>query len=112
MNACALFNSGELVVNSLFIADTPWLRLRGLLGRKPIAEQQGLLISPCNSVHTIGMSYSIDVVYLDKNKNVVKIVENLTPYRASICTKATQVIELQAGNVIKKNIKIGDKLSW
>ncbi|PWF63462.1 hypothetical protein CBX96_10015 [Shewanella sp. BC20] len=96
----------------VFIADTPWLRLRGLLGRQQLTPAQGLLISPCNSVHTFGMSYPLDIVYLDKHDIVIKIESHLKPYRASACLGATKVLELLAGTTTLKNITKGAALTW
>ncbi|BAJ00533.1 conserved hypothetical protein [Shewanella violacea DSS12] len=71
-----------------------------------------MLISPCNSVHTIGMRYPIDIVYLNNKNKVLKIQRNLQPWRSSACRGATQVLELAAGNTDNKNINQGDTLSW
>nr|WP_283104546.1 DUF192 domain-containing protein [Shewanella olleyana] len=86
--------------------------MRGLLGSKPLTMQQGLLIIPCNSVHTFGMSYSIDVVYLNKKNQVVKIIEALKPTRISGCLTASKVLEIAAGSAEKNKIRKGDILSW
>lgn len=99
-------------IEQVFLANTPWLRLRGLLGRKRLTNEQGLLISPCNSVHTIGMKYSLDIVYLNNKNKVLKITKNLKPWRSSACRGATKVLELNAGNTENKNIKQGDTLLW
>ncbi|QYK13558.1 DUF192 domain-containing protein [Shewanella rhizosphaerae] len=99
-------------ITEVFVADTPWLRLRGLLGRRPLSHEQGMLIAPCSSVHTLGMRYALDIVYLNKNNKVLKITRNLKPWRSSACRGATQVLELAAGNSTHKQIKTGDILTW
>jgi hypothetical protein len=105
-------NHNGTQIEQVFLANTPWLRLRGLLGRKRLTNEQGLLISPCNSVHTIGMKYSLDIVYLNNKNKVLKITKNLKPWRSSACRGATKVLELNAGNTENKNIKQGDTLLW
>lgn len=97
-------------ISHVYWANNPWLRLRGLLGRDKLTTDLGLLISPCNSVHTIGMKYSLDIIYLDKNDKVIKIRSNLAPWHFSACKGAYKVLELLAGNCKSKNIKQGDEL--
>ncbi|MBW8183144.1 DUF192 domain-containing protein [Shewanella nanhaiensis] len=99
-------------IEHIYLANTPWLRLRGLLGRKQLTTEQGMLISPCNSVHTMGMRYPLDIVYLNSKNKVLKITSNLAPWRSSACRGATQVLELSAGNSKNKNIKQGDTILW
>ena len=72
-------------------------RMRGLLWRPALAPGQGLLIAPCNSVHTIGMRYAIDVVFLDREGRVLKVCPALKPLRMAMARGARQVIELAAG---------------
>ncbi|WP_299570144.1 DUF192 domain-containing protein [uncultured Shewanella sp.] len=103
--------TGSAIAN-VRLANTAALRMRGLLGSKPLSMQQGLLIIPCNSVHTFGMSYSIDVVYLNKKNQVVKIIEALKPTRISGCLTASKVLEIAAGSAEKNMIRKGDILSW
>lgn len=111
---CNAFNhqvktiTGHTICN-LFIANTWWLRLRGLLGRT-LKEDDGLLITPCNSVHMFGMRYAIDVVYLNKQNTVIKIVKNLRPWQFSACGKAYKVIELSTKNNNTQTLKVGDNL--
>ncbi|MCQ8876777.1 DUF192 domain-containing protein [Pseudoalteromonas shioyasakiensis] len=111
---CSVFNhqlkttAGHTVCN-LFIANTWWLRLRGLLGRT-LSENDGLLITPCNSVHMLGMRYAIDVIYLNKQNTIIKIVKNLRPWQFSACGKACKVIELSIKNGNTKTLKVGDNL--
>jgi uncharacterized membrane protein (UPF0127 family) len=112
MKTLTLSISSGQVIEQTMLANTPLLRLRGLLGRPKLNLDQGLLISPCNSVHTMGMSYPLDLVFLDNNNRVIKLTRALKPWRASSCLKATKVLELVAGNITTKNINQGDILSW
>ena len=93
-------------------AQTFFSRLRGLLGRAPLGQQEGLLITPCNQVHTIGMRYPLDVVYLDKEGVVVKCVEDLQPFRFSSARGARHTLELAAHSIKALGIKPGEQLVW
>lgn len=72
-------------------------RLRGLLGHGALTAQAGLWLSPCNAVHTFGLAYAIDVVFLDDRYCVLKRVDCLRPNRVAICLRARSVVELPAG---------------
>lgn len=87
-------------------------RMRGLLFRDKLKSKQALWIEPCPSVHTFGMQYSIDVVFLDKTGMVLKVVDNLQPMRIAACKNATISLELLAGDAEKSGIQVGMKLAW
>lgn len=92
------------------IAKTFWERFLGLMFSKDLVGFDGLLITHCNSIHTFFMNYSLDVVFMDKNFNIVKIIRNLKPRRMTgLYFKASQVLELKAGT-LDKNITAGDKV--
>ena len=77
------------------LAATPLARLRGLLGRPP--SPVPLLIVPARSVHTFGMRRAIDVVFLDADLRVVKVVRELRPWRVASARRAVAALELVAG---------------
>lgn len=112
MRGVEITNQAGAKLTDVLIADTAALRLKGLLGRNQITSEQGLLITPCNSVHTIGMKFPIDVLYLNKNNQIVKVVSNMKPLRMSWSFTATKVLEIAAHNAAKKGFKKGDVLSW
>ena len=87
-------------------------RMRGLLGRPPLQAGEGLLIEPCPSVHTFGMRYALDLVYLDAAGQVLKLVQELRPWRMSSCTRAHATLELPSGAIRHSGIGTGDKLEW
>ena len=102
----------NIVADNIIIADKFWARMRGLMWEKEIMEDEGLLLAPCNAVHMMFMRFPIDVIFLDKDFVVVKILDKLKPWRTSpIVRGAYQVIELKAGVSVKRGINIGDKLS-
>lgn len=94
------------------IANSFFLRLKGLLGRTSLSEAEALIISPCRQVHTVGMRMTIDVIFVDKNKRVTKIVEELTPYRQAANSRAHSVIEVATGMIKQHNIAVGCQLTW
>lgn len=87
-------------------------RLRGLLGRKALATNEGLLISPCSQIHTLGMRFAIDVVFINKEGQVLAVRNAVAPARAASCKGARHVLELAAGSAAHFNIKKGDTLHW
>jgi len=93
----------------VLVMNTFWTRLKGLLGSSGLEEGHGLLISPCHSIHTIGMKYPIDVIFLDKNYSVLKVVKRLAPYRAASYSGAAKTLELPAGSADLYSIKTCDR---
>ena len=94
------------------IADTLSGRIKGLLGRKKLKEGEALVIKPCNSVHTFFMRFSIDLLFVDRQERIVKIVQAMPPFRlSSISFSASYVIELPAGSISSTQTKIGDRIS-
>ncbi len=71
----------------------------GLLLRRRLHLGIGLWLLPCRAVHTVGMRYDIDVVFLDQHGRVLKLVRRLKPWRLALCLRATSVIELQGGSI-------------
>jgi len=103
-----------VTINSTFNimnANTWFLRLRGLLGRK-LKENEGMLIEPCNSVHTLWMKYDLDVIYINKNNQIVKIIKKLKPWKLSVCGTAYKTLELPVGTADYIGLKVGDFLEF
>ena len=76
-----------------------------------ISEIDGLWITPCNSIHTFAMKYNIDLVYLNRMNQVIKLIHNIVPWRMSFSFYAKSVIELHSGTIDDKKIKIGQTFS-
>jgi uncharacterized protein len=103
---------GTLLADRAALADNPWTRFVGLLGRSGLANGEGLHILPCKSVHCWFMRFTIDVIYVDRNLRVVKTVPALRPYRYSWGgRRAHSVIELPAGCIERSQTVAGDQLS-
>jgi hypothetical protein len=99
----------ELILENVSIADSFYSRFKGLMGKKNINVNQGLIIKPCNSIHTFFMKFNIDIVFIDSNNKVVDIYLNLAPRKISkIYKNAKFVIEGKAGSLVK--LKKGDQI--
>ena len=93
------------------IADSMLGRLVGLLGKRSLAPDSGLWIVPSSGVHTLGMLFTIDVVFLDRNLRVVGLRELLRPFSiTSLNLQAESVLELPAHSIFKSRTEIGDQL--
>lgn len=107
-----VMNNNDIAVCTAFHANRFMLRLRGLLGRPQLTDNQGLLLTPCAQVHTLGMRYSLDIVFLDKTGIVTKCITGLKPNRFAASIKAYHALELRAGYLQECQIKVGDQLNW
>lgn len=95
---------------ALRIADRFASRLRGLMLAPPLADHEGLLLKRCSSIHSAFMRQTIDVLYLDSNGKVMRCVQRLRPWRASMAWAAAQVLELAGGSIVRYAIEPGDRL--
>ena len=93
-------------------ADTFWKRLKGLLGRKSLEAGEALWITPCHQVHMIGMKFPISVWFLDKNFNIIKIINNLPIGAISPSVPhVTSVLELPVNYAKEVGVTVGDAIS-
>lgn len=93
------------------IAESTWERTRGLLCRPPLAVGEGMLIQRCRSVHTVGMRYAIDVVFIDNTGCVQGVRERLLPLRFAFCPRARHALELAEGQARDLGLTQGVSLS-
>lgn len=101
---CIIASQGQL-------ADTFFSRLKGLLGRSGLSDQEALVITHCNSIHMFFMKFPIDVIFVDKNNYVVGLVEGIKPFQLSkIYFKSNYAVELMQGKIRKINVEIGDSI--
>lgn len=101
------------VATEALLADSYITRLVGLLGKTRRWAQlgRGLWIVPSRGVHTIGMLFPIDLIFLGKDKEVVYVEEYVRPFRISkVLLKATSVLELPPHTIYRSGTKIGDQL--
>jgi uncharacterized protein len=99
-----------LLASAAEIADRGATRRKGLLGRSELRQGEGLWIVPCESVHTIGMQFAIDLIYLDRNKRVRKLRSSVGAWRMSACLTAHSVLELPSGTIERTETRAGDQL--
>jgi len=105
--------TGKVIAQKVRVADTLASRGKGLLGRTGMEPEEGLLITPCDSVHTFFMQFPIDLLYLDKDMRVVRVVADMGPSRMSFCLgKARHVLELMGGSSHTHSGLAGDQLKF
>ncbi|MDQ3867504.1 MAG: DUF192 domain-containing protein [Actinomycetota bacterium] len=102
---------GTVVCERCEVADTPLRRLRGLLGRSSLPAGEGLLLRPTPAVHTSFMRFPLDLVFLDGDLVVVDVVDELQPWRAAARRAARAVLELAAGERVRRHVVPGDQLA-
>jgi hypothetical protein len=102
--------SGETVCERCIVADNALLRLRGLIGRPRLQPGEGILIKPCNSVHTYWMRYPIDVVFCDKELQVLRVVPEMPRRRVRGKRGAKMTIELAPGEAARRGVVDGSRL--
>jgi uncharacterized protein len=105
-------DDGQVVCERCVVADTTLRRIRGLLGRRELSPGDGIVLRPGWSIHTAFMFFPIDVAFVNADQVVVKVVQNLKPFRASVCRGARDVVELAAGEAERRGLKPGDRLAW
>jgi len=104
-------SSGKDLALRLSVAASVLSRARGLLGRRGLAEGEGLLIRPCSGVHTFLMQFPIDVVFLDQENRIIHAVENLQPQRMTrVLFRSSSVLELPAGTVFSSGSAVGHQV--
>ena len=103
-------DEGRVVCERCLVADGPLTRMRGLLGRSQLGAGEGLLLKPAGSVHTFFMRFPIDVVFIDRDGNVTRVVPGLRPWRAAGSRGARAVLELPEGACARAEIVPGSRL--
>ncbi|MEO8126847.1 MAG: DUF192 domain-containing protein [Bryobacteraceae bacterium] len=92
------------------IADTSSKRRTGLLKHPGLTKGQGLWIVPCEAVHCFGMKFSIDVLFLNKKRKVLKVRKEMGRWGIAMCLRAHSVLELPAGTIAETGTQPGDEL--
>jgi uncharacterized protein len=104
--------SGIGVAARVRVAGTSSERRKGLGGTDELSRGSGLWITPCEAIHTFGMRFPIDALFLDRHFRVRKITRSLRPRRICICLSASSVLELESGATIRCGVKLGDTLRF
>jgi uncharacterized membrane protein (UPF0127 family) len=101
---------GPVVCENGVLATSSWTRTKGLLGRSSIGEDEGLWIQPTSSIHMWFMRFAIDVIWAAEDGRVLKVIENLKPWRMSYCRGAKVALELPVGAIPRSGAEVGDYL--
>jgi uncharacterized membrane protein (UPF0127 family) len=100
------------IVRTVHVARTMPERMKGLLGKEALPENHGLLLSPCGSVHTFFMKFSLDLIFLDGGLKIVRFLRNVRPHRMAFGgLQARSVIEVQAGWLDADAVSRGDQMT-
>lgn len=103
--------TGKAIVTRLTKALTTLQQTKGLIGRRRLPPEEGLYFPGANSLHMCFMLFSIDVIYVDSELTVVKIVKRLRPWIGlSMCHSARGFIELARGVTTDRDVRCGDRL--
>lgn len=104
---------GTELGRSIRLSDTLIGRLRGFLFRGRPAAGEGLLLSPCSGVHMVGVTFPLDVIFIDDAGRVVALYPGLPPMgRTRIHGMASHALELPSGSISRTRTEVGDRLLW
>ena len=96
----------------VMLADSFFTRLAGLMFRRKLPPATGLLLVPCNSVHMCFMRFAIDVIYIDKEYKIIKVVKSLRPWVGlSMCSQAWATLEMAAGEAARCGCEVGKRIA-
>ena len=115
MQTVQIFNvtKGVVIAQQAQLAVSLGQRMKGLLGRSELPANQALVLKPCSSIHTFFMRFPIDVLFLNKNMQIIKSIQNIPPNHLSPVLRASQmVIELPAGKISQSNTQVGDMIEF
>jgi uncharacterized membrane protein (UPF0127 family) len=106
-----LLINGHVMPTTVTVAQSFFSRLKGLMWKKSMPAG-GLLIVPCSGIHTFFMKFPIDVVFINKDDKVAKIVDNLAPWKIALPGGFSRsVLELPAGKALELKLRKGDILT-
>lgn len=84
-------------------------RAIGLLGRSMLEESEAMWFENCSFIHMFGMRMPIDLIFLDHDNRVLKVVEGLKPWRISLSIKAKKAVEVKSGICEKLGVSLNDQ---
>jgi uncharacterized protein len=103
-------DSGKLVCERCEIADSKASKAKGLLGRDGLEPNGGMFIEEEGAIHTFGMRFPIDALFLDSDGKVLRIKSKLRPWRLAGSRNSAAVLELPAGRAAEAGVELGDRL--
>ncbi len=106
--------NGQIWVANVEVATTLFERMRGLLGRRGLPEGSGLLIEACGSIHTVGMRFAIDAIFIDRAWQVRRVCRNVRPGRPMIWCgwSGLRALEVATGWLDWDGVAVGTQLQW
>ena len=100
-----------MLCEKAWLADNFWRRAKGLMFQKGWEDFDGLLLSPCRSIHTFGMRMEIDVCFLDPEHTIMKALDALGPRKSAQGGRGSRsTLELPAGTLARTGTETGDRL--
>lgn len=102
--------TGVVVAHRVNLAGSFGKRLKGLMGRRSLEVGEGLLLEPCNAVHTFFLGVPLDVLFLDAGNRVLLAIPALPRRRVAYCRGARRVLELAPGSIARSGLFTGASL--
>ena len=111
MKNCIILRNDMIIFSEVKVADRFFTRLVGLLRTAGLTENQGLLLNKCNQVHTLGMKFPIDVIFLSKDGDILHMEQEMNPGKVSPhIKKAYWILELKSGSCKHYSLVINQRL--
>jgi uncharacterized protein len=112
MNFAKIYRNDILIAQEVELADSFFRRFLGLMFRKSMPQSHGLLLSPCNAIHTFSMKFAIDALFLAQDGTILFIEHAMKPNKTGKAVKkAVSVLELNTGTAEDFGLQIGDVLT-
>jgi len=111
MQTVQIFNvtKGVVIAQQAKIASSLGERMKGLLGKRSLSANEALILKPCSSIHTFFMRFPIDIIFLDRDSKVKRVIQNMPPFRLSrLVFGAREVIELPSGVIANTKTEVDD----
>jgi len=103
--------TAKAIATRVRYAETWWQRIAGFIPHARIDTEEGLWFRRCSAIHTMFMRSAIDVVFLDGERRVIEMHPNVQPNRPALtCFGAASVVELGAGAISDRRIRLGDQI--
>ena len=115
MRTVQVFNVSKAIIiaEQAKLASSLGQRLKGLLGCNSLSDNEAMILKPCNSIHTFFMRFPIDVLFLDRNMRIIRVIENMQPFRmCHIVWGSKLTIELPAGKISQTNTQLSDTIEF
>ena len=111
MQTCCIECEGRTIAHRIHLAKRASERFVGLMGRKQLSQDEGMLLRPCSRIHTFHMRFAIDVLYLSESGHILRAVHSMQPNRLGPKVEGCrQVLEMQGGTVARNQIREGERV--